>query len=309
MRAKLAAVVIWACALSSAGAFQGAQQSAASSQSISDVQGAVARLRATVKDPVVTEAALAKARTELQRLAEQLNKPTAASAKDVDAPGPASTMQLEVRTLLAAIDARLGPAAEPVVRSREAGFPVPQFEEGRVTHAVAAALRAAQVKLGEQIRSGAPASEELIADVILEQERLAWQAAWPFTEEETAQLRALKASQDRAKAGGKVDVAAMNDLDRRIGEFVAARRARGVAVINTQLLQEALSVGRPAPAPFIIHRPTTRSGQRLVEKRIAELIAAETGLQLQPDGPGVMLLSINTKTLDDSVLGAFRGDR
>lgn len=292
-----------------AAAFQAAQQTPPS-RSVTELQATVEKLRTAVQDPLATEATLARARGELQKIEEQLRRQAPASAKDVDVPGPVATAQVEVRRLLTTIEGRLGPAAEPRgPSSRTLVLPVPEFEAGRATHGLANALRAAQLKLADHLRTGDTAPDELIADIVVEQERLAWEAGWPFTPEEAKQLNALKAQQQRAKGAGKGDTAATNELDRQIGELVARRRARGVVAINTQLLQEAVSVGRDSSPPFVIHRPTTRSGQRLVERRIAEMIAADTGLQLQPSGPGVTMLSIDTKAFDASVIGPLRGDR
>jgi hypothetical protein len=288
-----------------------AQVTQTSAPGTPDVQATVAKARAAVKDPASNEASLAAVRGDLLKIAAQLERAAGTPAKDADM--PASAAQGEVRELLAAIERKLGPAPEPPAgrAARASGMPVPVFEDGRATHAAAEALRKAQVKLSEQMRTAGPAqppSDELVADLIVEQERLAWEAGWPFTPEEAAQLKALKAKQDQAK-GGRPDVAAANDIDRQIADLVAKRRARGINVINAQLAREAMAVGRPVPAPFVVHRPATKSGQRLVDSRMAELIAAETGLQLQPGGPGLMMLAIGTKTFDDSVAGALRIER
>jgi hypothetical protein len=311
VRSRLIAIVILISAVPVEARQARPQAATAATQLPSEIEPAVAKLRTTIQDPASTEADLAKARDDLEKIAEQLDKMTPPAARDTDVPGPLATAQLEVRGLLAKIAGRLGPRAEPAGRSiraaRVAALPVPEFEEGRTTHELANALRAAQIKLGEHLRGGGAPSDEQIADIVVEQERLAWEAAWPLTAEEAKQLKTLKAAQDRAKR--KTDAAAANELDRQIGEFVARRRARGLVMINTQLLQEALSVGRDSSPAFAIHRPTTRSGQRLVARRLAEMIAVDTGLHLQPEGPGVAMLSIGMKPFDANVLSALRGGR
>lgn len=288
------------------------QQQTASRPSAGDIQSAVARLRTMVQDPFATEATLATARTELIALRTRANESVPASDKDVA--GPVAAAQLEIQNLLTTIDARLGPAPDMTAgrtsrAARAAGLSVPAFDTGRGPRDLADAVRAAHGKLSEQLRTApltAQPTEAALVDMIVAEERLAWQAGWPFAPDEQKELKDLK---DQASKAPKGDAAARNEIDRRIGEVYARRRARGVSAINAQLALEAHSVGREAPPPFVIHRPMTRSGQRAVEQRLAELISTETGLQVQPGGPAVVLLATGTRPFDEALAGTLRGDR
>ena len=276
---------------------------------------------------------------------------------------PAAAAQLEIRQLLAAIDGRLGltvpsGAGGRTVRIEE--LPVPEFAGRERARELAIALRQVQSDLRDQMRTtptDTARTEALIVELSVAEERLAWEAGWPFMPDEVAQLQGVLLEfaklRDQAGTGGGAGrasdlikglearlgttleqiakrpessasvftqlrraydeiareggVSTVNDIDRRIGDVYARRRWRGESVINARLSEEAASVGREAPRPFAIHRPTTRTGQREVDGRIAELVATEIGLPLQTGGPALVRLSIGTRPFDDTLKAALAG--
>ena len=340
-----------------------AQEAAVLQYSPADVRAAVTRLRTVVQDRFTTETDLESARAELQALVVRADELAAKDGQRADATGPAAAAQLEIRQLLAAIDGRLGltvpsGAGGRTVRIEE--LPVPEFAGRERARELAIALRQVQSDLADQMRTtptDTTRTEALIVELSVAEERLAWEAGWPFMPDEVAELQGVllefaKLRDQAGKGGGagrasdlikglearlgttleqiakrpessasvftqlrraydeiarEGGVSTVNDIDRRIGDVYARRRWRGESVINARLSEEAASVGREAPRPFAIHRPTTRTGQREVDGRIAELVATEIGLPLQTGGPALVRLSIGTLPFDDTLKAALAG--
>ncbi len=317
---NLTLLVIGFCTVASTAVAQTAPPPSVQQQaprgSAAELQAEITKLRAAVQDPFATEAMLSTARRELQSLSARLNELVPIDPGGADPVGPVAAAQVEVRDLLASINGRIGRPGEPaggVPRAVLAsGLSVPNFDEEGRNHELANALRAAQMKLRDHLRSrsqDAKTTDDLVAEMIVAEERLAWQAAWPFTVAEEKELRALRAPPSVTAASPKGDLGEQNEIDRRVGDVYARHRARGVAIINARLVQEASSVGRATPPAFAIHRPTTRAGQRAVEQRLAAWIASEVGVKVQPGGPALLLLANGTRPFDDDLAAALRGDR
>ena len=268
---------------------------AVSKYSVAEMQAAVSKLRATIQDRLTTEDALAEAQRDLQIFRARANELATANTSKKDASGPTTTLLLEIRDLLATLDGKLGAPASTAPAGRN-GLPVPVFDDRRELADLANKLRAAQSNLREHLRgtnADAQKTEALLAEMIGAEERLAWAAGWPFTPEETAEIRLIRGSK-------------ASDVDRRIAQLYGGRRARGVSRVNAQLSHEAESVGRATPAPFVIHRPTTQGGQRIVDRRLAEWLSTELGVTLQPDSPALIVLARGTRRFDEAVVAALR---
>jgi hypothetical protein len=292
--------ILVACLFAVVPAWSAAQQPKVDAQAVArysaaEVQAAVAKLRAIVQDGLSTEESMSEARRELAILQVRANELAAANSSKTDSPGPATALSLEVRNLLAAVDGKLGPT--DAASNGRVLLPVPMFEDRRELSDLANALRTAQMNLRQQLRGAnadAQKTETLLAEMIGAEERLAWAAGWPFTLEEAAEVRLLRTG-------------TASDMDRRIVQLAGARRARGVARINQQLSQEADSVGRPNPPPFAVHRPTTQSGQRIVDRRLTEWLSTELGVKLPPDSPALTVLARGTRRFDQAATSALLG--
>ena len=339
-----------------------AQEAAVLQYSPADVRAAVTRLRTVVQDRFTTETDLESARAELQALVVRADELAAKDGQRADATGPAAAAQLEIRQLLAAIDGRLS-VTDPSARAVDGRDVTIERLSAKVfgsPDAYRDILPPAQSDLRDQMRTtptDTARTEALIVELSVAEERLAWEAGWPFMPDEVAELQGVllefaKLRDQAGKGGGagrasdlikglearlgttleqiakrpessasvftqlrraydeiarEGGVSTVNDIDRRIGDVYARRRWRGESVINARLSEEAASVGREAPRPFAIHRPTTRTGQREVDGRIAELVATEIGLPLQTGGPALVRLSIGTRPFDDTLKAALAG--
>jgi len=100
-----------------------------------------------------------------------------------------------------------------------------------------------------------PESEEkaeALNAMILSQESLVWEAAWPFTKEEVETI---------IDAAGKVP-----------REIYLSRLKRGLERVNAQVTEERTSVGRGAPArKFVLYRPIDEESTRAIASRLEDL--------------------------------------
>ncbi len=209
-----------------------------------------------VNDDFVNETRLQEARKSLQALLEEARAAAVDLKEERAAELKAVQLQVRLIELLAKIEARLPDAFDETGDGQRSGFrsafPVPGYEAGKLTGQAAQELITAQKVLMAHLKSSPDDTEKtsrLLNRLVLAEENLAWEAGWPFSAEEVAQLK---------KAGGLTE------------EIYLSRRNRGIERVNQRLTREREGVGRSVPRAFVIHHPLSAEDQQQIEKALTE---------------------------------------
>jgi hypothetical protein len=218
------------------------------------IENQVQAARAVVEDELAQEQQLRSVQRELQELLDTTNQQVEELGGERVPDHPMVKVHTQIIALRAAIESRLPPTESGAGSPRRVAFPVPTYSDKKIVGKAANQLWAAQTKLADCLRQSpddGEQSQELLVDMILAEENLAWEVGWPFTAEEAASV----------KKTGQVT-----------GEVYLGRRSRGVKRVNEDLARHYQSVGRePAGAGFVIHSPDSKAIQRAIRERLAEL--------------------------------------
>ena len=219
----------------------------AGAQDLAKAEAKIKALQKIVADDLSGQQEFAQTEADLLELLQQLKttrEPAAGSreAKVFDSLGE----------LLIKVRARV-PESYAGGSGQQTALPIPQFAENKLIGQIAQQLRKSQVDLLSQLRKNPDATQarELLIAVVLGQEELAWEAGWPFTDDEIKAYR---------PAGGLTK------------EIYLSRRQRVLKQINEDLKADFEAVGRESSREFAIFCPTSEADvsqitERLMEKR------------------------------------------
>lgn len=238
-------------------AIAGASASAADSKRVLDeIEKRIGEIRLISSDRFVDESDLRKAREDLNLLWKKTSVVDAVVSNEKSADARNVQLQADLLTLMTTIDARLPAPPDTLQRgaesSRRAPFAVPHFGEGKLLSRLASELIEAQLLLREHLTKKPDDQQEtkrLLKEVVLSEERLAWEAGWPFTPDEVRKYKAV---------------------NRMTDEVYLGRRNRGIQRINDQVQQVYELVGRTPPPPFTIHCPVDKADQKEIELELVE---------------------------------------
>ncbi len=210
-----------------------------------------------VSDDYADETQLKQIRAELEKLLAATRAGVEISKDERLADAQTIRVQVQLLKLLSSVDARLlddiNDEQFEVRIVQGATFPIPYYSDHKLTAKAALELSEAQAVLRDQLTK-APDDEEkstnLLVEMVLAQEKLAWEAGWPFTEDEAREAKSAKAITERV---------------------YQSRRDRGLKRINEHLRKAMEGVGRTPPRPFVIHQPASKAAQRAIEARLTEL--------------------------------------
>jgi hypothetical protein len=212
-------------------------------------------LQKEVADELVPQETVESAQRDLQRLKEAIDEHIERLGGEARIAGddPIIKVHTRILVLLDAIEARLPQQDEHFGASRRALLPVPHYDAQKTVGKAANQLHDKLAKLSGHLQAETSDPDEVRAalrEVILAQEKLAWEAGWPFTAEEASLVR---------QAGELTSDAYLH------------RRKRGVASINERLQKAAQSVGRDRSAvAFVLHRPEAEAEQQAVTEALVE---------------------------------------
>jgi hypothetical protein len=206
----------------------------------------VKEIKKTLSDPLAGEAEHRTARKQLQALVARTSPLIGGLPED----HPLQDAHFSAQSLLNEVDARL-PSEDPEAPGA-VGFPVPQFEDGKLLSRLAKQVKSAQHGLAKALREH-PKDKKLLnallIDLVLAEENLAWEAGWPFTEEE---------AEDYKDSGDTISP-----------KIYLSRRERGIKVINDQLAKEAGTTGRgESQRPYVIHAPVDKESRQAVAEAL-----------------------------------------
>ncbi len=223
-------------------------------ETIERVEKLLPDLEKTIKDKLVNDTTLKSVEAKLKVALDQTKEILEDTGGEKSPDNPIVKVQIKILAQLATIRARLHEDKELVNAARVSKLPVPQYNDETVIGKAADKVWEAQKRLAEQL-SKSPADDKsaakLLNDMILAQEVLAWEVAWPFTPDE---VKALK------KAGELTS------------EVYLSRRNRGVARITKRVLQAHSNTGRESrTGPFVIYKPTSTAQQKQVGSALTKI--------------------------------------
>lgn len=212
------------------------------------LQKEVQVIQKAVADPLANELQYFRVRIRLRSLKSRTESMIKKYAKQDDEGHRLHKLHGQIIAELKTVNSRL---PEPPIRPVSRGLPVPKFDPDKKLGQLAAELHQAQTALVESLisKSKSKGNDNKLAELILAQEKLAWEAGWPFTRKEEALYR---------NARGLT------------AEVYHMRRNRGVERINNQLARDAAKVGREPPRPFVIHHPEDKADREAILKHLTE---------------------------------------
>ncbi len=223
-------------------------------QSPRELDAQLREIEKKLSSPLTGEAEHRDAQRQLQALLQRAS--AAAEAVADDESHPIHSVQARITQSLARVTARL-PSETPPAETAT-GFPVPNFDDGKLLSELANEVKTAQTALAKAMRESPKDVEllnKLLADLVLAEENLSWEAGWPFNEKE---------------------VAAYKKADQLTCDVYLSRRGRGVEQVNRQLRAEADTTGRGTSLrEFVIHAPVGKDAVAAVEKALSQLRGAE----------------------------------
>ncbi len=218
---------------------------------IAKLQQQVDAIEKSVADPTAGERAYAASHARLVLLQQQADAMIDKfRLKEDDADSPLFKLHFRITRLLRDVRGRL--PDQPETAAAGTGLPVPQFDDRKLLGKLAQELESRHNELADHLRRSPKDSAgagEILVNLVLKQEELAWEAGWPFTEEEAVAY----------KKSGKL-----------APDIYLQRRERGLERINQQLQLDASSVGREAQREFVIHHPTDTEAQQAITKSLFE---------------------------------------
>jgi hypothetical protein len=203
-----------------------------------------------LSNPLAGEAEHRGAQRQLQALLERAA--AAAQGNIDDESHPIHSVHARITQSLKGVTARL--PSESSAAETATGFPVPNYDDGKLLADLSNQVRSAQAALAKAIRESPKDVDllnELLINLVLVEENLAWEAGWPFNAKE---------------------VAAYKKADQLTSEVYLSRRQRGVEQVNAQLRSEADTTGRGTSfREFVIHAPVNKDAVAAVDKAISQL--------------------------------------
>lgn len=219
-------------------------------QNRKELESQLREIEKKISNPLAGEAEHRDAQRQLQALLQRAS--AAAEGLIDDESHPIHSVHARIMKSLAGVTARL-PSETPAAETAT-GFPVPNYDDGKLLAELANKVRSAQTVLAKAMRESPKEVDllnQLLAELVLAEENLAWEAGWPFNEKE---------------------VAAYKKADQLTSEIYLSRRQRGVEQVNAQLQTEAASTGRGTSLrEFVIHAPVGKDAVAAVDKALYEL--------------------------------------
>ncbi len=220
---------------------------------LATIEKTLQSVRKVVGSELTQEEELRAAQGQIKKLLESTDKQIREIGGEENPEHPFVIAHSKILAVLATIEARLPHEADAIGTARLSPLPVPKYSDHKVIGKAANELTEVQKKLAVQLRKtpGDKAEvEELLTDVILAQENLAWEVGWPFTAQEAVMVR----------RAGKLTT-----------DAYLSRRNRGVERINQHLQKDMQSVGREASGKsFGIYSPLSSSHQEQVEQTLVK---------------------------------------
>lgn len=218
-------------------------------QETRELQNRFDQVKKIVGDPLTDEAGIRKALRELDNLAKMTQEFEEGKLEPTD---PRSTLARGVVETLRQVRSRLPADLERRAEPRP-GFPVPDFQDKELLANLASELDRAQRNLARHVRKAGELGEQgekLLFEVSKSQEKIAWEAGWPFTKEEAEQVR----------GAGKLTKKAY-----------ANRLKRGSQRINEQIALETDANGRVRGRPFVIHLSANANGRKMLARHLEKV--------------------------------------
>lgn len=231
---------------------------AAQQKELAQIQRRFQQLNKEVTDRFTSDEELTNAAADLKDLLAQTNELVTATEKTTGFEQQVINTQTEILNALKTVEQRLPGdvlSGGRIGLSGVTGLGVPVYDPNTTIGQLATEVRKAQVELRNHYRKPERAAKDtrrLLQQLVLAEEKLAWEVGWPFT---SAEIRKLKAQEES---------------DALTEEVYHSRRERGVKRINEHLKQQFESVGRGAPRPFVVHTPNDKAEQRTIAMVLAK---------------------------------------